>query len=163
MGKADHIGVRGESIEISKLAMFCRTKPHMPYFEAHFLGEKCRRYDYLVELVDAGERPQFFFVQVKATQKELTKRQDPPRLRVEVSKDDVRQMVACPIPTYLVGVHEPTERAFVIAIHGAMSEAISSITTAHELNPLTLRKLWEEVKEFWLDHDMARTSSCLLN
>src|SRR5439155_25848216 len=105
----------------------------------------------------------FFFVQVKATRKEFTRSHTPPRLRVEVSKKDVRRMVAYPAPTYVVGVHEDEERAFLISVHGAMSEAIPSITTAHELTSETLRRLWEEVRAFWRDRDMARSASSFVN
>ena len=58
-------------------------------------------------------------------------------------------MVAFPAPTYVVGVHEEEERAFIVSVHGTMSEAIPSITTAHELNGETLSRLWDEVREFW--------------
>jgi hypothetical protein len=44
-----------------------------------------------------------------------------------------------------------------------MSEAIPSITTAHELNSETLRRLWDEVREFWLGHEMAHPTSTFLN
>ncbi len=87
----------------------------------------------------------FFFVQVRSTRKQFT-RQKPPRLRVEVSEREVCRMVAYPAPTYVVGAHEAEERAFVISVHGAMCEAIPSITTAHELTCETLERLWDEVQ-----------------
>ena len=68
-------------------------------------------------------------------------------------------MVAYPAPTYVVGVHEDEERAFIISVHGTMSEAIPSITTAYELNSDTLRRLWDEVREFWRGHEMAQPAS----
>jgi hypothetical protein len=82
---------------------------------------------------------------------------------VEISEKDVRRMVAYPAPTYVVGVHEEAERAFVIAIHGAMCEAISSITTVHELTPGTLRRLWDEVRDFWRIREMAQSTSSFSN
>jgi len=163
MGIADFIGGRGEAIAFARLARVCRTDTDLPYFWPHYLGEKCQTFDFLVELVDAGEKTPFFFVQVKSTRKEFTSSQTPPRLRVEVSEKDARRMVAYPAPTYVVGVHEGEERAFLISVHGSMSEAISSITTAHELTPETLRRLWEEVREFWQGREMARSASSFLN
>ena len=65
------------------LPRVCRTDADLPYFWPHYLGEKCETFDFLVELVDAGEKTPFFFVQVKSTRKSLTKGA-PPRLRVEV-------------------------------------------------------------------------------
>jgi hypothetical protein len=135
----------------------------LPYFWPHYLGEKGETFDFVVELVDAGEKMPFFFAQVKATRKELTRTQSPPRLRVEVSEKDVRRMVAYPAPTYVIGVHEDEERAFVISVHGTMSEAIPSITTAHELTCDTLRRLWDEVRDFWCGREMARPTSSFLN
>jgi hypothetical protein len=160
---ADFIGGRGEAIAFARLARVCRTDADLPYFWPHYLGEKCEAFDFLVELVDAGEKTPFFFVQVKATRKGYTRTQTPPRLRVEVSERDVCRMVAYPAPTYVVGVHEEEERAFVISVHGTMTESIPSITTAHELTDETLRRLWDEVREFWQGRDMSRSRSSFLN
>jgi len=161
MGNTDVIGGRGESIAFVRLTAVCRDDDR-PYFWAHFLGEKCETFDFLVELVDAGERTPFFFVQVKSTRKEFTKR-EPKRLVVGVSEKDVRRMVSFPAPTYVVGVHEDEERAFIISVHGKMKDSIASITTGHELNCDTLRRLWEEVCAFWQARDMARVDSHFLN
>jgi hypothetical protein len=163
MGPGDYIGGRGESIAFSCLTRIWGKDRELPYFWPHYLGEKAQTLDYLVYLLDAGESTPFFFVQVKTTQKELTRTQTPPRLRVEVSAGDVRRMVVHPAPTYVIGVAEETERAFFISIHGEMGEAIPSITTAHELNGATLKRLWDEVLEFWRCRDMSRTSSYFLN
>jgi hypothetical protein len=162
MGLADFIGGRGEAIAFMRLVRIWRTDADLPYFWAHYLGEKKQTFDFLVELVDAGERTPFFFVQVRSTRKAFTK-QKPPRLRVEVSEEDVRRMVAYPAPTYVVGVHEVQERAFVISVHGTMCEAIPSITTAHELTGVTLKRLWEEVRDFWQGRDMTRLASSFFN
>ena len=163
MDIADFIGGRGEAIAFARLARIWRTDADLPYFLPHFLGAKCELFDFLVELVDAGDRTPFFFIQVRATRKSYTRSQTPPRLRVEVSKKDVRRMVLYPAPTYVVGVHEDEERAFIISVHGAMAEAIPSITTAHELTGTTLRRLWDEVRDFWQGRDMSRPNSSFLN
>jgi hypothetical protein len=163
MGLTDFIGGRGEAIAFLRLARIWRDDTHQPYFWPRYLGEKGQLFDFLVELVDAGERTPFFFVQVRSTRKAFTK-QTPPRLCVEVSQKEVRRTVAYLAPTYVVGIHEGEERAFVIAVHGDMSEAIPSLTTAHELNSgETLRRLWEEVRGFWEGRDMRRTVSSFLN
>jgi Domain of unknown function (DUF4365) len=159
----DFIGGRAEAIAFARLVRICRTDPDLPYFWPHYLGEKCETFDFLVELVDAGESTPFFFVQVKATRKDLTSTQTPPRLRVEVSEKDIRRMVAYPAPTYVIGVHEPEERAFIISIHGTMSDDLPSISTGHELTCDTLRRLWEEVRDFWQVRDRARQSSSFPN
>src|SRR6266699_2282287 len=90
----DFIGGRGEAIAFTQLARICRADADLPYFWPHYLGEKYETLDFLVELVDAGEETPFFFVQVKSTRKAYTKNQTPPRLRVEVSENDVRRIAA---------------------------------------------------------------------
>jgi hypothetical protein len=163
MGISDFIGGRGEAIAFTRLARLCQVESDLPYFWPHYLGQKSQTFDFLVELIDAGETTPFFFVQVKSTRKEFTKAQVPPRLRVEVPERDVRRMVAYPAPTYIVGVHTGEERAFIISIHGNMSAAISSITTEHELTCETLKRLWDEVLAFWRTRDMTRPTSAFLN
>jgi hypothetical protein len=68
-----------------------------------------------------------------------------------------------PAPTYVVGVHELEERAFIVSVHSTMGEPIPSITTAHELSCNTLERLWEEVREFWRAHEMVQPASAFLN
>jgi hypothetical protein len=163
MGTADVIGKMGEAIAFARLTRACRADSALYYFWPHYLGEKAQTFDFLVELVEAGEKTPFFLAQVKSTRKEFTATQTPPRLRVEVPENDVRRMVAYPAPTYVIGVHVEQERAFIISVHGAMAQAIPSITTAHELTPETLLRLWEEVRSFWQGRDMARPTSSFLN
>jgi Domain of unknown function (DUF4365) len=163
MGITDVIGGRGEAIAFARLARVCRADVDLPYVWPHYLGEKCETFDFLVELVDAGEMTPFFFVQVKTTRKGFTTSQSPPRLRVEVAEKDIRRMIAYPAPTYVVGVHEGEERAFIVSVHGGMADAIPSITTAHELTCDTLRRLWDEVRAFWQGRDMSRSTSSFLN
>jgi len=162
MGITDFIGGRGEAIAYTRLSQLCR-EGDLPYFWPHFLGEKCETFDFLVELVDAGERTPYFFVQVKSTRQEFTRSQPSPRLRVQVSENDVARMAAFPAPTYVIGVHEDEERAFLASIHGDMREAIPSLTTEHELTDRTLKQLWNEVREFWQVRDMTRTTSLFQN
>ncbi len=113
--------------------------------------------------MDAGESTPYFFVQVKTTRKDFTKRQTPPRLVIGVTEADIRRMVAFPAPTYVVGVHEDDERAFVVSVHEGMNESLFSITTGHELTCNTLERLWEEVRDFWQARDMVRHTSHFLN
>ncbi|HBI41867.1 MAG TPA: hypothetical protein DDY78_03295 [Planctomycetales bacterium] len=117
----------------------------------------------MVELVDAGELTPFFFAQVKSTRQEFTQASRPPRLPIKVSEKDIRRMVAFPAPTYVIGVHEDEERAFVVSVHGTMSKAVRSITTGHELTCETLKRLWNEVREFWRNREMKRPTSLFLN
>ena len=62
---------------------------------------------------------------------------------------DVQKMVACPIPTYLIGIDEPAAKAFIVSIHGQKSGRISSIPTTYPLDCKNLMKLWDEVGMYW--------------
>jgi hypothetical protein len=98
MGLTGFIGGRGEALAFARLAQIWRSDADRPYFWPRYLGEKGQLFDFLVELVDAGEQTPFFFVQVRSTRKDFT-RQTPPRLRVEVSQREVQRMVAYLAPT----------------------------------------------------------------
>jgi hypothetical protein len=161
MGKRDFIGNRGQSLAHARLTEMCRGNG-LPYFDAHFLGDKCPTFDFLVELVGAGERRPYFFAQVKATREGFTSAA-PPRLRVKVAKDDIRKMVLFRAPTYVIGVDEPGEKAYVIAVYGTMRRSISSMSTRHPLNPVTLRLLWDEVREYWRHRNMHQARSRFVN
>src|SRR5260370_32766268 len=118
MATRDLIGKRGEAITTARLMDFCGNPD--PYFDLHPLGEKCPTFDYLVELVNAGDSVPYFLAQVKSTQKGFTKKGN--RLLVQVDEDDVRRMVQCPFPTYLLGVDEPNDIAYVVSIHGNIKD-----------------------------------------
>ena len=155
MAARDLIGKRGEAIVVERLTDFCGNP--LPYFDPHPLGEKCPTYDYLVEVVNAGDSVPYFFVQVKATRRGFTKRER--RLVVQVDAGDVRRMVRCPVPTYLVGVDEPAGQAYVVSVHGDMDGPVASVPSTYPLNRKNLKRLWGEVTDYWQKLDpSARTS-----
>ncbi|MBY0230016.1 MAG: DUF4365 domain-containing protein [Gemmataceae bacterium] len=133
---------------------FCGRR--QPYFRPRFLGEKARTLDFLVDLVGTS-RPRHFFAQVKSTRKELTKKER--RLRVGMSASDLRRAAAVPGPTYLIGVDERGERCYLFPILDGMSDALSSIPTAHPLDCANLPNLHHEVERYWDSRDMRRRVS----
>jgi hypothetical protein len=149
------IGKRGEAIVIERLLDFCGNPT--PYFDVHPLGEKCPTFDYLVELINAGDSVPYFLAQVKSTKKGFTKKAH--RLLVQADEDDIRRMVRCPFPTYLIGVDEPNCRAYVVSVHGNMSGPIASMPSRYPLTPRNLRKLWEEVTAHWQKLDATMKTS----
>jgi hypothetical protein len=144
MAASDLIGTHGEFIVCARLMDFCGTD--RPYFEPHNLGAKCPTFDFLVELVGVP-RPLYFLAQVKTTTKGTGKRKT--RLPVEVSEKDVERMRVSPIPTYLIGVDEPAEVAYIACICGDTVGSIASIPRTHPLTPRTLKRLWDEVQGYW--------------
>jgi hypothetical protein len=155
MATRDLIGKRGEAIVTVRLMDFCGNLD--PYFDVHPLGEKCPTFDYLVELVNAGDSVPYFLAQVKSTQKGFTKKGN--RLLVQVDENDVRRMVQCPFPTYLLGVDEPNDTAYVVSIHGNIKGSIASIPSKYPLTPRNLHRLWVEVTRHWKKLDAAAKAS----
>jgi hypothetical protein len=145
MDVRDLIGKRGEAIACARLMAFGHEG--FPYFEAHPLGEKCSTYDFLVELVVAGDSRPYFLAQVKTSTAGARRRRA--SLKAEVSAEDVRLMARCPIPTYLIGVDVVAEAAYLAAVHGKSRGRISSIPTSYPLDAGNLRILRGEVFDHW--------------
>jgi len=101
--------------------------------------------------------PPYFLVSAKATKKGATKKSLD--LKVSVKAKDVRAMVRCPVPAYLIGVDEPAAEAYIVSMHGDLKGAISSIPTTHRLDAATLTDLWTEVRSYWktLDHRLKNS------
>jgi hypothetical protein len=155
MSVRDDIGRRGEIIFCARITNFCGRS--IPYFRPYFLGEKAQTLDFLVELVDAEEHTRFFFVQVRTTQKGYTRKER--RLKVGMSAKDVRRFSLVPAPTYLVGIDEPAEIAYCLAILHGMKGPIASLPTAYPLDCTHLARLYDEVNGFWSGRDTARRTS----
>jgi hypothetical protein len=153
------MGRRGENISFVRLTEVCQAN-ELPYFVPHFLGDKCPLFDVLVELVGAGDRTPYFVAQVKSTRLGYNTKK---RLRVEVPKDDVCRMVLYPAPTYIIGIDEKQESGYVVGVVTGMAKKISSLNTAHPLDCSTLERLWNEVRDYWKDRDMAQKRSTFLN
>jgi len=151
MATRDLIGKRGEAIVTARLMDFCGNRD--PYFDVHPLGEKCPTFDYLVELVNAGNSVPYFLAQVKSTRKGFTKTGR--RLLVQVDEQDIRRMIQCPFPTYLIGIDEPNDKAYVVSIHGSISGSIASMPSRYPLIPRNLRRLRDEVTTHWKQLDSA--------
>lgn len=140
------IGNRGESC-----VYLCLTEYKdfdRPLFAPGFLGDKWPTIDFYVELKEvSGSRP-YFFVQAKATGSQLSR--NARVIRVTTKKRDVERLLQIPGPTYILGVHEPSRRVFVRSVHRGVSIAsIPSIPISNELTSANLKKLHQEVAEFW--------------
>lgn len=139
----DAIGDRGEKIAHLAITDFQTTTE--PIFRAGFLGEKWPTFDFYVESTAAVEFRPYFFVQVRSTEKPIDG-----RLPVFASTQSIGRMKELPGPSYLFGVHTPSRRVFVKAIHAfAESEAVNGIALRNELLPGTLQLLHDEVRQFW--------------
>ena len=48
-------------------------------------------------------------------------------------------------------------------VYAEDGKKIATLSTAHPLNGATLKHLWDEVKEYWKDKDMAQITSRFVN
>jgi hypothetical protein len=119
------------------------------------LGDKYPAFDYIVEVVD---RPAyFFFVQVKGTTLGYTAEEH--RLRVQVTQDDIDRMVACPAPTYVVGIDvNAIGVGFLLSVNEARAN-VASLTTRFRIDCGVLERLGDEVIDFWSGRDMTLAGS----
>ncbi|OWK46958.1 DUF4365 domain-containing protein [Fimbriiglobus ruber] len=126
-----------------------------PFFRPRFLGDKYPTFDYIVEVVD---RPAyFFFVQVKGTTPGYTSEEN--RLWVQVTQDDIDRMVACPAPTYLVGIDvNAIGVGFLLSLNEPRVN-VASLTTRFRIECVVLEQLRDEVIEFWSSRNLTLTGS----
>ncbi len=146
----DVTGFRGE-----KIVELCLTDYQAfpkPLFRPGFLGDKWPAIDFYVELTAVrGKRP-YFFGQTKATTSALTAGST--NLIITTKKNDIDRLLQIPGPTYILGVHEPSKRVFVRSVHsGIPVKAITIIPLAYELTSVNLRRLYDEVLNFWSTTD----------
>jgi hypothetical protein len=142
----DVTGFRGEKIVELRLTDYS-VFPH-PLFRAAFLGDKWPAVDFYVELIGVRGRRPYFLVQSKATARNLLPSAG--SLRISSKKTEVARLLQIPGPTYILGVHEPSQRVFAKSVHmGIPVKPITRIQLTHELNPANLRRLYDEVRDYW--------------
>lgn len=139
-------GFRGE-----KIVELCLTDYQAfpkPLFRPGFLGDKWPAIDFYVELTAVRGKRLYFFGQVKATTSNL--RASSASLSISTKKKDIERLLRIPGPTYILGVHEPSKRVFVRSVHlGIPVKAITRIPLAYELTSANLKKLHDEVCNYW--------------
>jgi hypothetical protein len=150
------LGFRGE--RIVELCLSEYREFAAPLFSPGFLGDRWPAIDFYVELNEVPGKRLYFFAQAKATASSLTN--DSGHLIVSTKKADVGRLLSIPGPTYILGVHEPSQRVFVRSVHtGIPVAAITRIPVSHELTGTNLRLLHEEVRDFWLSTGLKPTRS----
>lgn len=151
------IGVRGESIIVNLL-----TRPHNagePFFRPQFLGDKYPTLDFFVELVGVKEGPTpFFLVQAKTTTRGLMPRNG--NLPIRVRAQDVTRLRRYPAPTYILGIDDPAESGYLLAVVQSSPTSISSLPTRYPLSEArVLAALYDEVLHFWRSNGVVFAAS----
>jgi len=156
MRSKDDIGDRGESIFRVRITQPCGTPPE-PLFRAFFLGEKKATLDFMVELIGLTNRSSYCFVQVNTTIKKV--KPNAKTLKVGIKKGDIDRMVGYPGPTYIVGIDENAENAYIISANKTVSKDLPSIPLSYPLDGANLAKLWKEVDDYWKRQNLALKNS----
>ena len=149
----EDIGERGEWLFSLLMTDLCGRDD--PFFRPRFLGGKYPTFDYIVEVVD--QPSYFFFVQVKGTTLGYTVEEH--RLRVQVTQDDIDRMVACPAPSYVVGIDvNAIGVGFLLSVNEPRDN-LASLTTRFKIDCGVLEQLRDEVMAFWSSRNMTLTGS----
>lgn len=152
----DVTGSRGE--KIVDLCLTDYSAFAAPLFEPAFLGDKWPALDFYVELRTMGGSGLFFFGQAKSTASVLSKRARV--LPISTDRDDINRLRRIPAPTYILGVHEPSKRVFIRAVHSATpNKAITSIPLTNELTSANLQVLHDEVVTHWAAVSKSKPST----
>jgi hypothetical protein len=142
----DITGFRGEAI--LELCLTDYRNFSKPLFRPGFLGDKWPAIDFYVELLNVAKGSPYFFAQAKSTGKILSKQSG--ALRISTKKRDIQRLLRIPGPTYIFGIHEPTQRVFVRSVHrGTPARAMTRIPVRYELNSENLKLLHNEVRAYW--------------
>ena len=152
---SEPIGDRGE--RIFELAVTNYKDFTAPLFKPGFLGAKWPAIDYYVELLGARGATPFFFAQIKTTAQPIAA--NATALEINAEKKKCEQLFKIPGPTYLVGVHEPTEKAYILSVHNRPTQGVYRIPLNFELTSANLRVLHQEVCNFWKSFPNKPTES----
>ena len=149
----EDIGERGQWLLSLLITDLCGRDN--PFVRPRFLGDKYPTFAYIVEVVD--QPSYFFFVQIKGTTPGYTAEEH--RLRVQVTQDDIDRMVACPAPTYVVGIDvNAIGVGFLLSVNEPRDH-VASLTTRFRIDCGVLEQLRDEVIEFWSSRNMTLTGS----
>lgn len=155
---ADIIGDRGEII--FELAITHYQTFGYPLFKTVFLGEKWPAIDYYVQLSQLENITPFFFAQIKSTRSDIDEVAQ--ILNINTSQEQCENLFKMSAPTYVVGVHEPTQRAFILSVHTKLSQGIYKIPLKYELTPTNLQILHKEICDFWRNTPYKPSTSYFL-
>ncbi|WP_414621134.1 DUF4365 domain-containing protein [Calothrix sp. CCY 0018] len=117
-------------------------------FNVRFLDDDILPHvDCIVELIGQKDYLPFCFVQLKSTKTGYTKKDK--RLKVKFAQESLTGLSLYPAPTYIVGIDEKDESAYLVSANGESLSAMASIPTEFPINLSNRGTLWNEVNDFW--------------
>lgn len=143
---SNDIGKRGERIFTVLLGRY--FEPNGYLFDPIFLGDKYPTVDFYVDLLNYPDKKGFFFVSVKTTTQGYTA--DKTKLKIQVSKEELRELVKYPIPVYLFGIDAVNEKGYFTCVnHIDTGNNLSGLSVEYPLERAFVNELWEEIRCFW--------------
>ena len=144
------IGKRGESIFSTIISRY--VDPAGFLLDPTFLGEKFPTVDFYVHLLNYSHKKAFFFASVKTTTIGYTV--DNTKLKITINKAELSELLKYPVPVYLFGIDEQEEKGyFVCANHLDANNNLNGIPTRFPVNAVNVHLLWQEVANYWNNHE----------
>jgi hypothetical protein len=156
MNEKDYIGKRGETIFAFLIGKKCDDRF---WFHTDFLGDKAETKDFIVNLIEPSCIEATFFAQVKATTKGYSGRGANRKLKVNVSKKDVKKLKAVTGPAFVVGIDVELEVGFLLAITEDTGDRLSGLPCTHTIDCTLIQRLWKEVEQYWVQRNMLAKKS----
>jgi hypothetical protein len=141
----DEVGRQGE-LTARKLLTSLRVDNHT-WFEVAPLGDKWETTDFYAELRPINNFVPVALFQVKTAIKRI--RKNARFFKCQVPKKDIIRMMQIPVPIYILGVCEQSERVFAIAIEKTRKNGLTKISTKNEITFQTLPALHADIVSWW--------------
>lgn len=146
---SNDIGKRGERIFTMLSGRYFDPKGYL--FDPIFLGDKYPTVDFYVDLLNNKDKKGFFFVSVKTTTQGYTA--DKTKLKIQVSKEELKELVKYPVPVYLFGIDAEAEKGYFTCVNHIDTNAnLNGLSVDYPLDKFYANELWREVKNFWDNH-----------
>lgn len=159
MDDKDYTGERGETVFRFLIGKKCNGQY---WFSLRFLGEKAETKDFAVYLKDPSCGEATFFVQVRATTLGYSGKGTKRKIRVNVTKDDVRKLKTVTGPAFVAAIDVDGEAGFMYPItKHTRNRHLSGIPCRFPINCRLIMGLWKNVEEYWINRNMLAERSML--
>lgn len=154
----DIIGERGEALFRVAITQWCGGEP---WFRVAFLGDKAEGLDFMVVPLETTVFEAMCFVQVKSTAKKVrySGTGKARRLLVTLTKQDAMKLGTMKMPAYVVGIDVIEDKVYIRHVPYGTKKGFKSISVRSPLNCATIRRLWNEVNDFWEDQSSGLGTS----
>ena len=143
---SNDIGKIGERIFMVLIGRY--FDPNGYLFDPIFLGDKYPTVDFYVDLLNNQEEKGFFFVSVKTTTQGYSA--DKMKLKIHVSKEELKALAKYPVPVYLFGIDAVEEKGYFTCVnHIDTNSNLSGLPVAYPLEITYMNTLLNEIKQFW--------------